>query len=247
MRRLKGLAGLCVLLVVWWWVPEPRGAIPPLGDVLRYGYDALLNRSILVDVGLSIRRIIIGAATGIVAAVVLGAACVIPLVRGMVAGPLELARPVPPIAWIPLAIVLFGVGEPSAVALVALAVFFPVILAIILALDSIDKDLVLAARSLGAGAGTLARHVYLPSMFPIVVTGIRIGVGIGWFSVVAAEMVGSYRGLGYGIQIASLNLEMERFFVYLMLIGICGFAMNAALLWVHHYFTSWQDKRSAIE
>lgn len=240
MRGIHRVLGIALLLLLWWFLPDPKGAIPPLGNVLGAGYEAATKQMVLTDVYLSVRRIFAGSVIGILAASILGAACIFPTVRGVISGPLELARPIPPIAWIPLAIVLFGVGEASAIALVSAAVFFPVLLAVILALDGIDQDLVQVARSLGASRAALARCVYFPAMLPIVLTGIRIGVGIGWFSVVAAEMVGSHRGLGYGIQIASLNLEMERFFVYLSLIGICGFAMNLGLLRLSSYLTPWR-------
>jgi ABC-type nitrate/sulfonate/bicarbonate transport system permease component len=246
-RQCRALAGIGMLLAAWWLLPSPTGAVPPLPDVLEQGWSLVLSGMIFVDMRLSLWRVGTGAIIGVLAALVAGVACIIPMVRDMISGPLELARPIPPIAWIPLALVLFGVGDPSAIALVALAVFFPVMLSIVLALDSIDGDLVLAARSLGARPPELVRHVYVPAMAPIVLTGVRLGVGIGWFSVVAAEMVGSHRGLGYGIQIASLNLEMERFFVYLAVIGICGFVMNAALLWIHDRVNAWQGNAGHVE
>lgn len=241
------MIGIGAVLLLWATVPGDKGAIPPLGDVLVYFYTAFVQGTIVSDVGLSVRRVLTGIVVGTGIAVVVGTACILPVLRGVVAGPLEFARPIPPIAWIPLAIVLFGVGDTSAVALVSLAVFFPVVSAIILALDSIDRDVVLAARSLGARGFGLLSHVYLPAMAPTVLTGLRIGVGVGWFSVVAAEMVGSHRGLGYGIQIASLNLEMERFFVYLSLIGLCGFLMNYSLEALCRRTTRWHQAMPNVD
>lgn len=239
-HRMAGVGGVVILMLAWSFAPESGHVIPPLGDVISRGWMMVSDGDLLFDIYVSLWRVCAGAVIGILLSMCVGVVSVIPIVRSMLSGPIELSRPIPPIAWIPLMLVLFGVGNASAVALVALAVFFPVMVSIILALDSIDQDLLFASRSLGARWTDRVRHVYLPSMAPTLITGIRLGVGIGWFSVVAAEMVGSYGGLGYGIQISSLNLEMEKFFVYLFSIGLCGFLMNAAMLWLGAHVNAWQ-------
>ena len=242
-----GLAGVTLLLAAWSTLPSPEGVIPPLFDVIARGWEMALEGRLWLDLSASLWRILVGAAIGISCSVAIGILCIVPIVRASLAGLIELTRPIPPIAWIPLMLVLFGVGDSAAIAIVAFAVFFPVIVSIILALDSIDPDLVLVSRSLGADWRFRIQHVYLPSMTPTLVAGIRLGIGIGWFSVVAAEMVGSYGGLGYGIQIASLNLEMERFFVYLTTIGVCGLIMNSGMLWIGERLTPWRQGTGHVE
>lgn len=246
-HRAASLGGIGLLALAWIVLPDRGDVVPPLGDVLARGWTMARQGDLLVHVYLSLWRVCVGALIGIALSVCVGLVSVIPIVRAMLSGPIELARPIPPIAWIPLMLVLFGVGNSSAIALVALAVFFPVMISIILALDGVDADLVLASRSLGASLADRIRHVYLPSMAPTLIAGVRLGVGIGWFSVVAAEMVGSYGGLGYGIQIASLNLEMERFFVYLVSIGVCGFVMNGMMLRLSRRINAWRPGITHVE
>lgn len=235
-----GLGGVALLLAAWFFLPDRGYVIPPLGDVISRGWTMAGSGELFFDAYTSLWRVCAGAGIGILLSVCVGVVSVIPIVRSVLSGPIELARPIPPIAWIPLMLVMFGVGNASAIALVALAVFFPVVVAIILALDGVDQDLLFASRSLGATTTDRVWHVYLPSMAPTLIAGVRLGIGIGWFSVVAAEMVGSYGGLGYGIQIASLNLEMERFFVYLFAIGLCGFTMNTLMLWLDRRVNAWR-------
>jgi ABC-type nitrate/sulfonate/bicarbonate transport system permease component len=238
--RLAALLGTSLLILAWALIPPPGGVVPPLMDIFARGWSMGGELTLLTDLLASLRRVAFGGLIGLAGAIACGIACLFRPLRAMIMGPLELARPIPPIAWIPLMIALFGIGERSAVGLVSLAVFFPMLVSIIFALEGIDRDLVLAARSLGASTAQTVCHIYAPAMAPTLMTGARLGLGIGWFSVVAAEMVGSYGGLGYGIQASSLNLEMERFFVYFILIGLCGFAMNAVLVRVHRRISRWQ-------
>lgn len=200
----------------------------------------LMDGSLLQDILSSLYRVSFGILLGIFCSLLVGILCIFPILRHTISGPLELARPIPPIAWIPLMLLFFGTGNCAAIALVALAAFFPLATSIVLAFDSMDPELVLVAKSHGASNCDLVRYIYCPAMSPIVFSGLRTATGIGWFSVVAAEMLGSYGGLGYGIQLTSLNLEMERFFVYLITIGVCGFCMNELLSSIDRKLNRWQ-------
>ena len=243
--RIIPLLGCVSLMAVWAVVPSHGDAIPPLGDVLARGEAMLIHGRLGRDLAASLTRVALGSLIALGgAALFCGLAALRPL-RLLLLGPLELARPVPPIAWIPLMIVLFGIGEPSSVAIVTLAAFFPMALAVLLAFDDVDPDYVLAARTAGAGLLKLIRHIYAPAMTPTVIVGVRLGIGLGWFSVVAAEMVGTIGGLGYGIQVSALNLDMESFFVYLSLIAVSGFLMSAALRVIENAACPWKTRSTA--
>jgi ABC-type nitrate/sulfonate/bicarbonate transport system permease component len=242
--RIIPLSGCIALIAAWALLPSHGAAIPPLGDVLERGRAMLVEGRLAADLGASLLRVALGGLAALGCTVLFCGLATSPGLRLFLLGPLELARPIPPIAWIPLMIVLFGVGEPSSVAIVTLAAFFPMALAVLLAFDEVDRDYVLAARTGGAGVPQLIRYVYAPAMAPTLIVGIRLGIGLGWFSVVAAEMVGTIGGLGYGIQVSALNLDMESFFVYLTLIGASGFLMNAALLATERAACPWKAGRS---
>jgi NitT/TauT family transport system permease protein len=140
-----------------------------------------------------------------------------------------LLRPIPPIAWIPLAILWFGLGDPPSYFITALAAFFPIFLNSFAGGQSLEREHVNAARSLGATGPSLLLRIMLPSSLPLIVTGLRIGLGQAWMAVVTAELVAAQSGLGFMIQASRLNLETSRVLVGMTLIGILGASMTALL------------------
>ncbi|WP_159107337.1 ABC transporter permease [Azospirillum sp. B506] len=231
-RQVWPLLG-CALLVVLWALAA-RGAptlLPPPGDVALALVDLAQQGRLAADAWASVSRVLMGLAVAVAATLVLAVpAAVWPAFGAVASGPIELVRPVPPIAWVPLAIMAFGVGTGAAVAIVALGAFLPLWLATAKGLRLVRRSHLLAARSLGAGWRLLLTDVAVPSVLPHFLHGLRLGVGLGWFSVVAAEMMGVPSGLGQGVQRFSLNLEMARLYAYIVAVGAIGFAWNALLL-----------------
>jgi ABC-type nitrate/sulfonate/bicarbonate transport system permease component len=127
---------------------------------------------------------------------------------------------------------IFGIGNGPAVAIVGLAALFPIWLGAQQGITQLRLPHFNAARSLGAGRWILLTDVVIPSVVPYVLHGLRIGVGLAWFSVVAAEMMGVPSGLGNGIQLFSLNLEIAPLYGYLLVIGVIGFLLNQLLAMV---------------
>ena len=141
---------------------------------------------------------------------------------------IELLRPIPPIAWIPLAVLWFGIGTRSAVFLVALAAFFPVLINALHGAASVSDSYWNAARCLGAGRRLLVIDVLLPGALPQVLAGLRIGLGTAWTTVIAAELIGAQSGLGYSIQLNRILLQTENVMAAMAMIGILGAFMNYA-------------------
>ena len=105
-------------------------------------------------------------------------------------------RPIPPIAWIPIAILWFGIGDPPSYFITALAAFFPIFINSFAGGNAVRPEHVHAARSLGAGPRALFTRIYLPSAMPMISTGLRIGLGQSWMAVVTAELIAAQTGLG---------------------------------------------------
>ncbi len=135
----------------------------------------------------------------------------------------EMIRPIPPLAWIPIFIVVLGsFGGP--VAIVFLGIFFPILLNVMLGVRSVDSNLIDAAKTLGTHRTQLFTKVVLPFTVPYLMTGIRVGLGIGWMCIVAAEMVGAYGG-GVGFYIYDMGWNRSLFdFMYagMIVIGVLG-------------------------
>ncbi|HLL88227.1 MAG TPA: ABC transporter permease [Tepidisphaeraceae bacterium] len=160
--------------------------------------------------------------------------------RFLVLPVLSLLRPIPPIAWIPLSILWFGIGDTASFFITALAAFFPIFLNALAGGMAIDRRHVQAAQCLGATEWSLFHHVLLPSALPLVWTGLKIGLGQSWMAVVTSELVGAQSGLGYMIQVNRLNLETPAVIVGMVAIGLMGAVMAAGLTAAERWVLPWR-------
>jgi NitT/TauT family transport system permease protein len=139
---------------------------------------------------------------------------------------IECLRPIAPIAWIPLAILWFGPGNPAAYFIVFIGSFFPILLGILLGIQHVPDNCLKAAKSFGASWWLRLTDVIWPAAKPSIVTGLRVGLGVGWMSVVAAEFVGVPTGLGYLIDVSRRTLKPEQAIAVMATIGVIGLGMN---------------------
>lgn len=225
-------AGICAFLIIW---SLASGALNPVllpypAAVLESYGELIADGSLWKDVRASLARVFGGfAIAALIApplALLLASSWVL---RCLVLPLVTLIRPIPPMAWIPLAILWFGLGDPPSYFITALAAFFPIFLNSFAGGQALHAEHVNAARSLGANRGSLLLHIMLPSALPLIVTGLRIGLGQAWMAVVTAELVAAQSGLGFMIQASRLNLETSRVLVGMTLIGVLGASMTALL------------------
>ena len=154
---------------------------------------------------------------------------------------IELLRPIPPIAWIPLAILWFGIGDPPSYFIVTIGAFFPIFVNAFNGIRSVHPSHVLAAKCLGADRKLLLTNVLLPAALPSIMTGLRVGLGIAWTSVIAAELVGAQSGLGYMIQLNRILLHTDKIVVGMISIGVIGSLMNHGMLALERRWLVWQE------
>lgn len=230
---LLGAAGIAAFLALWTLASKHLNnavLLPTPLAVLESYRELIADGSLAQDVKASIVRVFAG--------FLLAAGLAVPLalllaysriLRGLVMPLVALLRPIPPIAWIPLAILWMGLGDPPSYFITAVAAFFPIFLNTFVGGTSLQQEHVNAARSLGAGTPALLVTVMLPSALPMIVTGLRIGLGQAWMAVVTAELIAAQSGLGYMIQISRLDLETPRVLVGMTVIGLLGAAMIGAL------------------
>jgi ABC-type nitrate/sulfonate/bicarbonate transport system permease component len=141
----------------------------------------------------------------------------------------ELLRPIPPLAWIPLSILWFGLGDEQNEFIIFLGMFFPILINTIIGVRNIEPNLVRAARSLGASERQVLMRIVLKGALPQIVTGIRVALGFGWMALVAAELVGANSGLGFLINDARSMLRTDIITVGMLTIGIVGLAIDAGI------------------
>lgn len=146
----------------------------------------------------------------------------------------------PRIAITPLLVLWFGIGVASKVAIIFLMSVFPIIMNTVLGVRSVDRDLVDLARSYNASDWQLLRTVIVPSSIPFIVTGVRIAIGVAFIGVVVGEFVAATAGIGFGIQQAASNFEVDRVFVGIIIIGVAGVILTEALRHLEAKLAQWK-------
>ncbi len=154
---------------------------------------------------------------------------------------LAVLRPIPPPAWIPLAILWFGIGLAGKAFIVFVAAVVPCIMNSYLAIKETPQELLISARTLGASQRTLLLEVALPSGLPAIMTGLRIALGTSWATIVAAELVVSLAGFGFLIMNGYRNLESQIVMVGMIAVAVIGFLMNWAFLLIERRLVPWRE------
>lgn len=208
-----------------------------IGSVLSLLAKGELGR----HVAATLERVAVGFGTGALAALALGLpAGYFRAVRNLVEPVVELLRPIPPLAILPLFIVWIGIGEASKVGFITYATFFPMFLTTVHAVRQIDPLLLRAARSLGARPLSLFLRVILPAALPDIITGLRLGMALSFFVIVISEFIGAEEGLGFLINDARNFFLVPQMLAAAILLGLLGYAGNGLLRLVERRLLRWQ-------
>lgn len=164
------------------------------------------------------------------------------VMRGIFDPPLEFYRPLPPLAYLPLIIIWFGIGEVPKVLLIFLSCFAPLALAARSGMRSASQEQINAAYSMGASYWQVIRHVILPSALPDILIGMRIAIGFGWTTLVAAEMVAASLGLGQMVLNASNFLRTDIVIMGIIVIGVVAYMFDLLMRWVEHKAVPWKGR-----
>ncbi len=152
---------------------------------------------------------------------------------------LQVLRPIPPIAYIPLSILWFGLGNPPALFLISIGSFFPILMNTIAGVRQVDGIYIRAARNLGASQMTMFRRVILPAATPYILTGARIAMGTAFIVVIVAEMIAVNDGLGFRILEAREYMWSDKIIAGMLTIGMCGLAIDMAMSALNNHLLSW--------
>jgi NitT/TauT family transport system permease protein len=202
-----------------------------------------VNRSakFITSIGISVRRILFGFAVATVLGVGLGILIGrYRLVRQLAMPAMEVFRPIPAIAWVPMSIMLWPSNEVSIVFITFLGAFFPILLNTVHGVEAIDPVLLRAARSLGAKERRLLAHVVLPGALPHIFTGLAVGMGVAWVSLIAAEMISGQFGIGYFTWEAYSLITYSEIALGMITIGVLGLLCSGAIRLVARICMPWQ-------
>jgi taurine transport system permease protein len=244
--------GTGLAIVLLWWLVSKTGLVPHLflptpAEVLSTAvsiyHDGYANATLWEHLSASLTRILSAALIAITLGIPVG--LIMGLNRwakGVFDTPIEFYWPLPPLAYLPLMIIWLGIGETSKITLLALAMFAPVVLSAQAGVRSLPLERVNAALSLGANRWQLLREIVLPSALPEILTGIRIALGIGWATLVAAELIAANRGIGHMIMAASQFLATDAVFVGIAIIAACAFGFSFTMRLLERWLVPWRGK-----
>ncbi|MGU5760782.1 taurine ABC transporter permease TauC [Aeromonas hydrophila] len=252
-RRLGvSLLTLGALLALWWLVAR-LGLIsplflPPPAQVLQQfatlaGPQGFMDATLWQHLAASLQRILIALAAATLCGVTVGLAMGLsPTLRGMLDPLIELYRPVPPLAYLPLMVIWFGIGETSKVLLIYLAIFAPVAMATLAGVQGAKQVRLRAARALGASRWQVLWYVIVPGALPDILTGLRIGLGVGWSTLVAAELIAATRGVGFMVQAAGEFLATDVVLAGILVIALIAFTLELGLRALQRRLTPWHGE-----
>jgi sulfonate transport system permease protein len=218
-------------------------ALPAPSTVAVTLWGLCVSGQLFVHIGASLLRVLEGFTGAAVLGLVLGVAVGISTTFARLTDLLiQILRPIPPIAWIPLAILWFGIGELSKVYIIFLGAFFPIIVGVIEGIRQTDNRYVEVAAVLEASRWKLVRKVVLPGALPTIITGLRIGLGNAWVCVVAAELIAAERGVGYIIVDGREMSRPDLVIAGMISIGIIGKLMDVALKRLERVLVPWRTQ-----
>jgi ABC-type nitrate/sulfonate/bicarbonate transport system permease component len=244
-ERILGIASPIALLVVWEaaarlhfidtrFFPAPSSVIAVLIEMLRSG-------ELVTNTLVSLRRLALGTLIGGVPALVLGIAMGLNRwVRAALDPIVAATYPIPKSAILPLALLIFGLGEGSKIFMVAIGVFFPVVINATTGVLEINRIYLDVGRNYKANRWNTFWSIALPGALPVIMTGFKLGIGIGLILIAIAEMIGAKSGLGYMIWTAWETFSVEQMYVGLFMIAIIGFVLSVLLNELERFVIPWK-------
>ncbi|MGX5803673.1 ABC transporter permease subunit [Bradyrhizobium sp. Arg314] len=242
---LAGLIALWFLAAQFGWasplfLPSPTEVLTQFSAVAADGY---ANGTLLDHTLASLGRIAAALGVGIFVGIPLGLLMGLNRwVKGIFSVPIDLYWGLPPLAYLPLLIIWLGIGETSKIVLLSLSTFAPICFAAQAGVRSVPVERINAALSLGASRLQLFTSIILPSALPEILTGLKIAIGAGLSTLVAAELIAAQSGLGYMIMSAANFLATDVVFVGLIVIAALAFAFTSGMRWLEHRLIPWKGK-----
>lgn len=249
---LLGLLSIGAMLLAWHLATAYKldfyirfNNIPTPAEVFEKVLEVNQSPKFITNIGISVRRILIGfviaAVLGVAMGIVIGR---YRLLRLFSMPALEVLRPIPAIAWVPMSIMLWPDNEVSIVFITFIGAFFPVLVNTIHGVEAVDPVLLRAARSLGARERSVLWHVVLPGALPQVFTGLAVGMGVAWVSLIAAEMISGQFGIGYFTWEAYSLISYAEIALGMITIGALGLLCSGAIRLAGTWAMPWRTHRA---
>ncbi|CAN7242782.1 ABC transporter permease subunit [Phyllobacterium sp. LjRoot231] len=222
------------------FLPSPQAVLWKFYSVATTGF---VDATLWQHLSASLLRVFAALFFALLVAIPMGIAIGISAIgRGIFDPILEFLRPIPPLAYLPLVIIWFGIGESSKILVIAIAMLAPIAISTASGVKSASLERINAARALGATRLQVVRYVILPSAAPSILTGLRIALGTGWTTLVAAELVAATRGLGFMIQSAAQFLVTDVVIMGIFVIAIVAFILEIGIRRLERLLVPWSGR-----
>lgn len=244
-RGVIALRSFAIFVLLWWllhlWKANPL-QLPSPQRVMEAVWTLMHSGELLQHAAISTSRLGIALLVAIVLAVPLGFAMGLSAKLDAYVDPLvELLRPISGIAWIPLGLFIFGIGDTLPIFIMVYVAFFPLLLNTVAGVRQVDRKLVAAARTMGVRPAAMLRYVIVPAALPTVMVGLRLAFAGAWAAIVAAELIGAPSGLGFAIEWNRQLLMTSKVFAFIMVIGVVGYLCDTILRALQRRLTPWAD------
>ncbi|WP_246946108.1 ABC transporter permease [Bacillus pinisoli] len=242
---------LPIILIVVWEILSKTGVfpvhqLPAPSIIVQKIYSMLQDGSLWVHTGITFYRVLVGFFVGTAVAVIIGSFVGFFRLAERIIDPLLQAfRSIPSLAWVPLFLLWLSFGEVSKITLIAVGVFFPVYLNIVSGVKGVDRKLIEVGKIYGFSTFQLIKRIILPASLPSFLVGIRSGLGLGWMFVVAAELMGASKGLGYLLVFGQNMSSPDIIIASIILFAILGKITDAILKGIENKALHWQDSLSS--
>lgn len=237
------LRTMLAFALVWtgiaWWTANPI-LLPSPWTVLEAAVGLIADLDLFKQAGISLLRMVVSMTLACALALPLGLAMGLNRRFERIVDPtFEMLRPISGIAWIPLGLFIFGIGNVLPVFIMTYAAFFPILLGTVAGVRAVDRRLVDAARTMGIPQRTIVLRVVIPAALPSLTVALRLGVALSWTAVVAAELIGAPSGLGYAVEWYRELLMTPQVMTFIAMIGVTGYLCDAGARWLGRRLTPW--------
>lgn len=240
-----GLLVPILILVLWWYMTNftdtPETILPKLSNVGIQFKNMLLDGSLAANLGISLKRVLEGYIVSVILGVLMGTLIgMSDIARRIFQPTLTTIRQIPIMAWIPLLILWCGIGEESKIVIIVIASFFPIMVNTQAGISSTPVSYVEVARLYKLSSFKTFLRVYLPHALPQIQTGLKLGLGVSWMAVVAAELIAATSGIGYSMSYARTLMESDVVIICMIVIGLVGILMDKIVSVIFTAVTPWE-------
>lgn len=240
---VEKIGSLVLLTIAWAIVSIFTPYVPSPIEVLYSSIAYIPNPEFFLDVTTSMGRIAAGFILGVITGVPLGLFMGWKRIfKNWTFPTFEVLRPIPPLAWIPLAVIMFATIEESIIFIIWTGAFFPIVLNTMLGVSSIPEHLKNSTLSFGLNQRQMLRHVILPAAMPAILTGMTLGMGITWNALVAAEMLAGGSGIGYQLWYFYIISEFPLVLMFMIVIGVLGYLFSSIIRFIGGRYLKWNQE-----